>query len=407
MPSDAVVHPDALDARPVGDRRPARCRGCRHPTSSPPVRFESTHLTSSPSICGLGWVLGWATASRPSSDQTGERDAVGGVGDHEPARELCDLAREVADRDPVGLGAADRVLVGDRHVLRERRAPRPCRAGIRSVPEPSVSASFWTVRNGCVSVPGSESLPSVDATRSQPCEGGSPLADGTTATAHRAPRPRSREQPVRMSLNGQAVAPRNACSGPSRASPPTAMSRVVDARLQPATSDRLDAGSMKPVHVGCSGWNYRDWRETVYPEGAAGAALARALRRRSSTPSRSTTPSTGCPTGRPSRAGREQTPAGLRLRGQGEPLPDAHQAPDRHGRRRRALLRADRAAASTAGKLGPVLWQLPGNFRRDDERLGARARAAARRAGTASSSATRAGSPTRSTSCCARTASRS
>jgi len=24
---------------------------------------------------------------------------------------------------------------------------------------------------------------------------------------------------------------------------------------------------MRPVHVGCSGWNYSDWRETVYPKG--------------------------------------------------------------------------------------------------------------------------------------------
>jgi uncharacterized protein YecE (DUF72 family) len=23
----------------------------------------------------------------------------------------------------------------------------------------------------------------------------------------------------------------------------------------------------KPVHIGCSGWNYRDWRGVIYPEG--------------------------------------------------------------------------------------------------------------------------------------------
>ena len=23
----------------------------------------------------------------------------------------------------------------------------------------------------------------------------------------------------------------------------------------------------KPVHIGCSGWNYRDWRGAIYPEG--------------------------------------------------------------------------------------------------------------------------------------------
>lgn len=24
---------------------------------------------------------------------------------------------------------------------------------------------------------------------------------------------------------------------------------------------------MKPVYVGCSGWNYRDWRSRLYPPG--------------------------------------------------------------------------------------------------------------------------------------------
>ena len=57
-------------------------------------------------------------------------------------------------------------------------------------------------------------------------------------------------------------------------------------------------------------------------------------------------------------------------------------------------------------KLGPVVWQLPANFHRDDERLGPRS-SRCRRAATASSSATRAGSRPRCTSCCARTASRS
>ena len=24
---------------------------------------------------------------------------------------------------------------------------------------------------------------------------------------------------------------------------------------------------MKPIHIGCSGWNYKDWREHVYALG--------------------------------------------------------------------------------------------------------------------------------------------
>ena len=61
-----------------------------------------------------------------------------------------------------------------------------------------------------------------------------------------------------------------------------------------------------------------------------------------------------------------------------------------------------------AGRLGPLLWQLPPNFKRDDERLAA-ALAELPRPSTAtrSSSASPAGSTTTSTRCCASTASRS
>ncbi len=30
---------------------------------------------------------------------------------------------------------------------------------------------------------------------------------------------------------------------------------------------RSDTDAVRPVHVGCSGWNYRDWRERFYPKG--------------------------------------------------------------------------------------------------------------------------------------------
>ena len=59
-----------------------------------------------------------------------------------------------------------------------------------------------------------------------------------------------------------------------------------------------------------------------------------------------------------------------------------------------------------SGKLGPIVWQLPANFHRDDELL-AGALPRCPRAATASSFATRAGSSARSTSCFAVTARRS
>ena len=78
------------------------------------------------------------------------------------------------------------------------------------------------------------------------------------------------------------------------------------------------------------------------------------------------------PTGRPWRGWVEQTPAGLRLRREGEPLPDAHQAADRTSSSgvERFYERIEPLVESP--KLGPVLWQLPPNFKRDDDRLAAR-----------------------------------
>ena len=37
---------------------------------------------------------------------------------------------------------------------------------------------------------------------------------------------------------------------------------------------------MKPVRVGCSGWNYQSWRATVYPEGLPAEAELEAWVRR-------------------------------------------------------------------------------------------------------------------------------
>src|ERR687895_17790 len=36
-----------------------------------------------------------------------------------------------------------------------------------------------------------------------------------------------------------------------------------------ATSRRSSPSSARPVRVGCSGWQYRDWRGRLYPEGLA------------------------------------------------------------------------------------------------------------------------------------------
>ncbi len=124
---------------------------------------------------------------------------------------------------------------------------------------------------------------------------------------------------------------------------------------------------MKRVLIGCSGWNYRDWRGRFYPAGLparhwlecyarrfqtveVNATFYRLARRESVERWREQTPEEFCFALKASRylthvrrlAGIEQG-----LQRFEEPLQP---------------LRA-------AGRLGAILWQLPESFRRDDERL--------------------------------------
>ena len=101
-----------------------------------------------------------------------------------------------------------------------------------------------------------------------------------------------------------------------------------------------------------------------------------------------------------------RVPAGVRFRGEDEPLRDAHQAPARPAAEHRALLRADPAAGRVAEARARAMAAAAG--------LSPRRRAARRGAGAAAGRAAllrvprrRAGSSSRSTSCCALTASRS
>jgi uncharacterized protein YecE (DUF72 family) len=124
---------------------------------------------------------------------------------------------------------------------------------------------------------------------------------------------------------------------------------------------------MRPVRIGCSGWSYDEWRETFYPEGLARARWLEHYSRVFDTvevnntfyrlPSREAVGSWAA-----------STPDGFlftvkasrflthmkRLRDLGTPV-------ERFYERIEPL--------RDAGKLGPVLWQLPERMRRDDALL--------------------------------------
>lgn len=124
---------------------------------------------------------------------------------------------------------------------------------------------------------------------------------------------------------------------------------------------------MRPVRIGCSGWNYRDWRGTFYPEGVPARRWLECYAERFDTVELNTTfyrlPTVGA-------VARwvEQTPPGFVFSAKAsrylthiKRLRDLEDGVARYYERIQPLIEAER--------LGPVLWQLPANFRRDDELL--------------------------------------
>jgi uncharacterized protein YecE (DUF72 family) len=124
---------------------------------------------------------------------------------------------------------------------------------------------------------------------------------------------------------------------------------------------------MKPVRIGCSGWNYPHWRERVYPKGLPQrrwlehyATLFDTVEVNNTfyrLPARSSVASWV-----------KETPPGFlfavkasRFLTHVKRLADMGPGVERFYERIQALVESP--------KMGPVLWQLPGNFHRDDERL--------------------------------------
>jgi uncharacterized protein YecE (DUF72 family) len=127
--------------------------------------------------------------------------------------------------------------------------------------------------------------------------------------------------------------------------------------------------AVKPVRVGCSGWNYRDWRERFYPRGVP---TRRWLRHYADFFDTVEVNSTFYRLASRSavEAWVEDTPdhflfavKASRYLTHMKRLTDLKQGIERFYERIEPLV--------DPSKLGPVVWQLPENFHRDDERLAA------------------------------------
>jgi uncharacterized protein YecE (DUF72 family) len=124
---------------------------------------------------------------------------------------------------------------------------------------------------------------------------------------------------------------------------------------------------VKRVHIGCSGWNYKDWRERFYPKGMPARQWLEHYAESFGTVEVNNT-FYRLPTHSAVEGWAKQTPRGFvftvkasRYLTHVKRLTDLGQGVKRYYERIEPLIEAK--------KLGPVLWQLPGNFQRDDERL--------------------------------------
>lgn len=124
---------------------------------------------------------------------------------------------------------------------------------------------------------------------------------------------------------------------------------------------------MKPTRIGCSGWNYADWRGPFYPEREPQRRWLELYAQRFDTVEVNTT-FYRLPRRDAVAAWVQQTPDGFTFTVKAsrylthiKRLTDLEQGVARFYERIEPLIEAER--------LGPVLWQLPGNFARDDRRL--------------------------------------
>jgi uncharacterized protein YecE (DUF72 family) len=125
----------------------------------------------------------------------------------------------------------------------------------------------------------------------------------------------------------------------------------------------------KPVHIGCAGWNYRDWRGAFYPEKLPARLWLDHYATVFDTVEINNTfyrlPSESAVKGWV-----EQAPRGFRFAVKGSRYITHVKRLREMGRYSKRYFEAIKPLADTP-KMGPILWQLPASFKRDDDRLGA------------------------------------
>jgi uncharacterized protein YecE (DUF72 family) len=134
-----------------------------------------------------------------------------------------------------------------------------------------------------------------------------------------------------------------------------------------ATSRRSSPSSVRPVRVGCSGWQYDDWRGRLYPEGLG---TARWLTRYAEEFDTVEVNSTFYRLASRDAVARwvDETPPGFRFAAKASRylthvrrLTEIEDGIHRYYERIMPLV--------DAGKLSPVVWQFPANFRRAGDAL--------------------------------------
>jgi uncharacterized protein YecE (DUF72 family) len=123
----------------------------------------------------------------------------------------------------------------------------------------------------------------------------------------------------------------------------------------------------RPVHIGCAGWNYRDWRGVIYPEGLPARRWLERYAQLFDTVEVNAT-FYRLPSEKAVGVWNEQTPRRFKFAVKASRyLTHVKRLNGIEPGVRRFFDPLDPLVK--ARKLGPVLWQLPENFRRDDDRL--------------------------------------